>query len=284
MESNDWEWKVAKIAPGVLYNKFIIVIPCYNAEETIKVAILTVLKQDFPDLGIIIRNDLSTDKTSEIVREIFGVTTPGSFYVKGEGRDVIYIENTKKMYGGGNTYDSVMCYCSDPYAIIGVVDGDDFLVAVNALSIIYEAYKTHPDKWLIWSQHISRMQLKKKYKGFSLPLPSDYIIYQSRRYWSVSHFRTCLAGLFHHIDPADLADPYDKNSYAKVCGDAAILYPIVELCGNEHSLFMDVSLYFYNDGVPTNDAEVYKSEIDFYKSFFENKTIYAPLPADHKFL
>ena len=280
---NEWAWHTAAIKSGVLQNKFIIVIPCYNAEATIEMAILTVLKQDFDDLGIIIRNDLSTDKTASIVRNLFGVEKQGTFSVKSFGRDVIYVENTKKLYGGGNTYESVIEYCSDPYSIIGVVDGDDFLVAENAASIIYEEYKNNPDKWLIWSNHVSREQLKKKFAGFSFPLPPDAYIYKTRRYWAVSHFRTCLAGLFRLINPEDLVDPYDKNSYAKICGDAAIMYPIIELCGNKHSLFINKNLYYYNDGLPTNDAELYKSELQFYKSYFENKQIYTPLEPDHKF-
>ena len=276
-------WQPAKIEFRVLNNKFIIVIPCYNAESTIEIAVLTVLKQDFEDLGIIIRNDLSTDKTSSIVRKIFGVTDPGNFYIKSAGRDVIYIENTKKLYGGGNTYESVVDFSNDPYSIIGVVDGDDFLVAVNAVSIIYEEYQTNPDKWLIWSQHVSRVQLKKNFAGFSFPLPPDDYIYKSRRYWAVSHFRTCLSGLFRLIDPADLSDPYNQDSHARICGDAAILYPIIELCGNKHSLFVNKSLYYYNDGIPTNDAELYKSDLQFYKGYFESKQIYSPLADDYKF-
>jgi len=280
---NEWIWNPAEISRGVLKNKFIIVIPCFNAEETIEMAILTVLEQDFEDLGIIIRNDLSTDNTPSIVRKIFDIAEPGNFYIKSASRDIIYIENTKKLYGGGNTYESVIAYAGDPYSIVGVVDGDDFLLAVNAVTILFEAYQANPDKWLIWSQHVSKEQLKKNYAGFSFPLPPDNYIYKSRRYWAVSHFRTCLAGLFHLLDPTDLSDPYDKNSYAKICGDAAIMYPITELCGNKHSMFLNKSLYYYNDGIPTNDAILYKPELEFYKRFFESKRIYTALASDYIF-
>ena len=280
---NEWTWNPAEIGSGVLQNKFIIVIPCYNAEDTIEMAVLTVLKQDFDDLAIIIRNDRSTDHTGEIIHKIFNVKDSGNFYIKSDGRDIIYIENTKKLYGGGNTYESVITYAGDPNSIVGVVDGDDFLIVENAVSIMYEAYQDNPDKWLIWSQHVSREQLKKNFAGYSFPLPPDGYIYHSRRYWAVSHFRTCLAGLFYLIDPTDLSDPYDKTSYAKICGDAAIMYPITEMCGNKHSMFLNQSLYYYNDGIPTNDAELYQADLQFYKNYFESKQIYQPLPPDHKF-
>ena len=50
--------------------KVSIVIPAYNAQKTIKKAINSVLKQNFPkkDFEIIVVNDGSTDKTSEILK------------------------------------------------------------------------------------------------------------------------------------------------------------------------------------------------------------------------
>ena len=280
---NERIWQSAKIQGALLYNKFVIVIPCYNAEDTIEKAILSTLNQDFNDLAIIIRNDISTDNTDKIIRNIFGVEENGDFYIRKPGRDIIYMENTKKLYGGGNTYESIIQFIKSPTTIVGVVDGDDFLLTADAVTTMYDAYVALPDKWLIWSQHMSRVLSRTHSKGFSLPLPPDHIIYRTRRYWGVSHFRTCLAGLYKYINPVDLADPFDKNGYAKVCGDAALLYPITELCGNRRSLFINKPLYYYNDGLLTNDAEVYKDELAFYKRFFETKEIYKPLPAGHKF-
>lgn len=278
------EWQSAKIERGILKNKFVIVIPCFNAEATIARAVITVINQDFPDLGIIIRNDLSTDNTSNIVRGLFGIEDgEGSFYIKVSGRDVIYIENDKKLYGPGNTYDSAMQFVEDPYTIIGVVDGDDYLLVKNAVSIIYNAYMHNPDKWLIWSQHISTTESDLFLDGLSHPLPKDEIIYSTREYWGVSHFRTCLKGLFSLIDPVDLYDPNNPGEYSKVGGDAAFLYPMIEMCGNSHSLFIDRFLYYYNDGLPTNDSEVYKSELEFYRLYFQRKIRYAALEPDFKF-
>jgi len=278
------EWQYSDVSHCALSNKFIVVIPCYNAEETIENTILSVLHQDFDDLGIIIRNDMSTDGTGEKVKEIFKVDpAKTSFLVTHERRSVIYIENAKKLYGGGNTYDSVINYVASPYSIVGVVDGDDHLVVENAISKVYQAYQDNPGKWLIWSQHFSAARKYSNIIGYSDYLPPDEIIYNTRAYWSVSHFRTCLAGLFQFIDPADLADPYDRNEYAKVCGDAAFLYPMIELCGNRSSLFLEDVLYYYNDVLNSNDINVYHSEIDFYKRYYEYKKSYPQLPADIDF-
>ena len=273
-------WRSAEIKKQTLDNKFVIVMPCYNAEETVEKAVLSVLQQDFKDLAIVIRNDMSTDHTGAVIKNIFNIeNAESSFYIKDGNRDFIYIENEKKLYSGGNIYESVIKFVNNPYAVVGQVDGDDFLVTPEAVSIIQKAYADNPEKWLVYSQHISLVQAMYNFPGFSMPLPPDEVIYTSRKYWSVSHFRTCLAGLFDYLDPMDLRDPHDLTKYAKICGDASMLYAITEMCGNEHSLFIDLPLYFYNDGIPTNDAKLYKPELEFYKKYFESKPIYQPLGA-----
>ena len=278
------DWQFGTITNGVLANKFVIVIPCFNAEATIAQAIISVVNQDFSDLGVIIRNDQSTDNTSKVIRNLFGTDNKEDcFYIKSKGRDIIFIENNEKFYGGGNTYDSVIRFVNNPYTIIGVVDGDDYLLVKNALSIMFREYQRNKDKWLIWSQHISRAESDFFLNGLSHPLPDDQTIYSTREYWGVSHFRTCLKGLFSLVDPYDLYEPNHPGQYARIGGDAAFLYPIIEMCGNSHSLFIDSLLYYYNDTLPTNDSTLYASELEFYRRFFQNKSRYKPLGANFKF-
>ena len=57
----------------VLDNKFVIVIPTYNAESLIEKCLMSILSQNFDDLGVIIRDDISTDRTSEVVKNLLGV-------------------------------------------------------------------------------------------------------------------------------------------------------------------------------------------------------------------
>ena len=54
----------------VLDNKFVIVIPTYNAESLIEKCLMSILSQNFDDLGVIIRDDISTDRTSEVVKNL----------------------------------------------------------------------------------------------------------------------------------------------------------------------------------------------------------------------
>jgi hypothetical protein len=136
----------------------------------------------------------------------------------------------------------------NPEAIIGVVDGDDKLIKHDAVSKIYDVYKTK-NVWLVWSQH----KKSSGEIGESGLLPPDLNIYSSRNYWSVTHFRTSKAFLFNSLDPNDLKDPFVSDSYFTYAGDAAFLYPFCEMCGNKKSYFLNEILYLYNNNLPTNE-------------------------------
>ena len=236
-----------------LTNQFIIVVPTYNAEELIQQCLGSILMQTFDDIGIIVRNDMSTDSTDMKIRELLGITLKDDhskiqFKRRFNSIDVIYINNTIKMYPAGNTYDSVMNYVDNPEAVIGVVDGDDRLISTRAVSLIYDKYESG-DKWMVWSKYRSSTGAPSQSKA----LPSDEEIYSGRNYWSVSHFRTTKIGLFKRLDPLDVMDPFVEDSYMRYCGDAAFLFPFCEMCGNERSLFLDEELYLYNDDLPSNE-------------------------------
>ena len=232
-----------------LKNKFIIVIPMYNANKLGIDCIKSIIDQDFEDLGIIIRDDISTDGTDKLIEEFLGINDNNLFIRKIQGKDVLYIKNNVKYYPVGNTYDSVINYVDNNDAIIGVVDGDDALYSSQAVKKISEAYLNNPGKWLIWSQHKNTNGTL----GVSRPLPPDSIIYSNRNYWSVTHFRTNKAFLYKKLNINDLLDPFINNSYYTFAGDAAFLFPFIEMCGNEHSLFIDEPLYLYNNELPLNE-------------------------------
>lgn len=230
-----------------LTNKFIIIIPLYNAKDLIEICLSSILSQDFDDLGVIIRDDISTDGTDTIVRNFLNIK--GDLVkTKYGNKDVLFIRNTEKMYPVGNTYDSVINYVNNDNAIIGVVDGDDSLTSSKAVNKINKIYEEE-DKWLVWSQHKNTNGSL----GQSMALPSDETIYNNRNYWSVTHFRTSKAFLFKKIDKKDLMDPFIENSYYTFAGDAAFLYPFIEMSGNEKSYFLNEVLYLYNNELPTNE-------------------------------
>lgn len=249
-----------------LYNKFIIIIPTYNAQDSIIEALDSIITQDFDDIGIIIRDDLSTDDTSNVVKNYLQLEDGLIVSHRFKPVDIIYIQNNVKYYGAGNTFDSVLKFVKNPQAVIGVVDGDDKLIDKNALSKIKHIYDTF-NSWLVWSQHKLSNTIGDRKRGFSSTLPGDEEIYSNRNYWAVSHFRTCKAWLYSLLDKNDLIDPFEPGSYCKVAADAALLYPLIELCGNEHSYFLDEELYLYNNHLSTNENVVFKEEVSLYTNY-----------------
>lgn len=246
-----------------LKNKFIILIPSFNCKGLIQECLESVLNQEFEDLGIIIRDDLSTDGTRELIDEILQTEKKDQVSkVRIKNKDVIFEKNAIKMFPVGNTYDSVMKYVEDPESIIGVVDGDDKLIDKTATSKILNVYNEQ-HKWLVWSQHVK----SDGSKGECKPLPSDNFIYSSRNYWSASHFRTSKAFLFHALNKNDLKDPFVPNSYYTFSGDAAFLFPFCEMCGNDKSFFLNEVLYYYNCQLPSNEHNKSLSSAIKYGSF-----------------
>lgn len=230
-----------------LTNKFIIVVPVYNAKDLIKTCLSSILNQNFDDLGVIIRDDMSTDGTDVEIRTFLGLSDDNSF-TEYNGKNVLFIRNEEKFYPVGNTYDSVMNYVDNDDAIIGVVDGDDSLISPEAVNKIFEIYQEE-GKWLVWSQHMN----SNGSRGQSNSLPPDDVIYSTRQYWSVSHFRTSRLFLYKYLDKNDILDPFVENSYFTYAGDAAFLFPFMEMCGNDKSYFLDEVLYLYNNELPTNE-------------------------------
>ena len=251
-----------------LQNKFIIIVPVYNAQSYILPCIISILNQSFDDLGIIIRDDLSTDNTRDIIKNYFSLSNNQSVHnFNFKGRDIIYVENDNKLYPCGNTYESVLNFVEYKNSIIGVVDGDDKLIDNKAIEKIFKVYE-EKKVWLVWSQH----KPSSGQPGFSKNLPSDNEIYSSRNYWSVSHFRTSVAGLYFKIDKSDLIDPFDNLSYFKFCGDAAFLFPFIEMSGNEKSFFLNEVFYHYTDNAPLNEHNKDRNTAMKYGSFVRNNS------------
>jgi|688.fasta_scaffold205008_3 glycosyltransferase involved in cell wall biosynthesis len=230
-----------------LNNKFIIIVPLFNVKNQIIECLDSIFNQQFEDLGVIIRDDMSSDGSDEVIKNYLNINENLS-KTKYNEKDVIFIRNTEKLYPVGNTYESVLDFVDNDKSIIGVVDGDDKLLKTDAVSKIYQIYQS-TNVWMVWSQH----QNSNGTIGISKPLPSNQEIYSNRNYWSVTHFRTSLAFLYKKLDKNDIMDPFIPNSYFTYSGDAAFLFPFCEMCGNEKSFFLNEVLYYYNNNLPTNE-------------------------------
>lgn len=214
-----------------------IVTTLYNCEDYIEKCIGSIIGQQFKDFKCYITDDLSTDKSKEIVELL--IKDDNRFYL---------IENDKKLYQPGN-YDQVIRnnkLISDDEVIVEI-DGDDWLPTSKVLGKINEIYQ---DK-NIWITNGS-FKYTNGQLGFSEQQKIDLTLRKVRM--TCSHIRTWRAFLWRKINEKDLKDV--NGEYWKVSGDLAFMYPMLEMAGQEHYKFINDILYTYNAENPLNDHKV----------------------------
>jgi glycosyltransferase involved in cell wall biosynthesis len=215
----------------------IIVTTLYNAENYIERCLFSLKIQSFKDFKCYITDDLSTDKSVQLVKN----------YIKDDNRFIL-IENKEKLYQPGN-YDQVIRYNEsiDDNDVIVEVDGDDWLPDMDTLKRINEVYKDNN----VWIANGS-FNYSTGQPGFSSKQVIDNNLRSSR--FTASHIRTWRAFLWREIYEDDLKD--ENGSYWKVTGDLSFMFPMLEMSGNEHYRFMEDVNYIYNAENPINDHKV----------------------------
>jgi glycosyltransferase involved in cell wall biosynthesis len=109
-----------------LYPEISVIIPTYNAEEYIERAVNSILAQSFDNIEIIVINDASGDKTTNILQERFGKELKVKFY------------NNATNYGQGISRNLGLEYAKGDYVFF--LDSDDW-IAPEALEKMYNIAK-----------------------------------------------------------------------------------------------------------------------------------------------
>ena len=215
----------------------IIVTTAYNCQDYIEKCVGSLMGQNFTDFKCYITDDLSTDNTVNVVKNL----------IKGDDRFIL-IENKVKMYQPGN-YDQVIRDNEDIHdnEIVVEVDGDDWLPDSKTLSRINETYSNH-DVWIANGS----FRYSNGTKGFSSKQDNFDNLRGSR--FTASHIRTWRAFLWRKIKKEDLKD--ENGNYWKVTGDLSFMFPMLEMAGEERYRFMDEINYIYNEENPLNDHKV----------------------------
>ena len=215
----------------------IIVTTLYNAENYIERCLFSLKTQSFKNFKCYITDDLSTDKSVQIVKN----------YIKDDDRFIL-IENKEKLYQPGN-YDQIIRYNENinDNDVIVEVDGDDWLPDMDTLTRINEVYKDNN----VWIANGS-FRYSTGEPGFSSKQIIDNNLRNSR--FTASHIRTWRAFLWREIYEDDLKD--ENGVYWKVTGDLSFMFPMLEMSGNEHYRFMEEVNYIYNAENPINDHKV----------------------------
>lgn len=234
----------------------IVLTTTYNCEKFIERCLLSIMSQKFKDFTCYITDDMSTDKTVEIVKQTIR-----------EDSRFILIENHCKFHQPGN-YDQVIRFrATNGDEICVEVDGDDWLPNPNVLGNINQVYQD-PNVWMTsgsFKYHDGRL-------GFANPPTHTDVRKQT---FTLSHMRTWKAWLWKKIEVADLQD--ENGNYWEVAGDLAFMFPMFEMCGLEHYRFLSEINYIYNESNPINDHKVNMNKVVEIVNKIRNKKPYSKL-------
>jgi glycosyltransferase involved in cell wall biosynthesis len=159
-------------------NKFIVVVPLYNAKKWIAKSLKSLMLQTYDNFECAVIDDCSTDESYEIAKKI----------TKHDTRFVV-TKNDINVGPLANAYNGAMNISSSPEDIVVVLDGDDFLFSKDTLSIL-NRYYSDKSCWMTYGSYIN---LSDKKKGkFSQQIPPHIIegnLYRESQ-WLSSHLRS----------------------------------------------------------------------------------------------
>jgi glycosyltransferase involved in cell wall biosynthesis len=236
----------------------IVVTTLYNAEDYVERCIGSIMGQNYKNFKCYITNDLSTDNSVEVVKNM----------IDGDDRFIL-IDNKEKMYQPGN-YDQVIRNNPDidDNDIIVEVDGDDWLPDSKVFSRVADLYSDDS----VW---IANGKFRYVNGGIGFASPPRNISTIRQETFTASHLRTWRAFLWRKIEVNDLKD--ENGVYWKTAGDLAFMFPMIEMAGDEHYRFMNDVNYIYNEINPLNDHKVNMSSVNEIVVKIRNKIPYNKL-------
>jgi len=229
----------------MISNRFVIIMPCYNAEKTITQSLLSVIAQSYSNWQILIRDDMSIDNTRQIIDNIINVF--------GLQEKITVETNTEKKWEVRNIIE-LLKKCNDD-DIICRLDGDDWLTELDAFAILNRRYnETNVDA--MWTGH--RWSFTDH--NISASLPKDANPYTHP--WVSSHFKTFRKKLITSVSSENFKGK--DGEFFKRIGDQAIYLPVLHNAkGNWH--FEPRVMYHYTIDIKketfqSEDANFQKAE------------------------
>jgi glycosyltransferase involved in cell wall biosynthesis len=213
-------------------NKFLIVMPFYNAQKWVSKSIKSVKLQNYDNFHCIVADDCSTDQSYEICKQAIG-----------DDARFTLIRSETNLGPLGNAYEAAIKFGKSKDDIVVILDGDDFFYSPNTLQIISDTYDSNKC-WMTYGSYINLSN--KKIGKFSRKVP-DRVIQENlfRNYeWCTSHLRSYKFGLLQKVNREDLLD--ENGVYIRAAGDLALMFPLLEMSA-ERSQFVKDILYIWND-------------------------------------
>lgn len=206
---------------------FVLVSAVRNAEKYIERCMLSITAQRFKYWHTILIDDQSSDKTLQTAKTFIESSNLEKQFT--------LISNDERLFALNNIVYAIKNHIKNDSAIIGLIDGDDWLASKDTLKKIWDEYVKGYD--FLWTQHIRWPSFK---IGYSLPANKNSPRNERR---GMSHFKTFRKYLFDKIPENEFLD--QDGCFLKYASDKAITYPMSELSSN--MTFMNEALYVYNE-------------------------------------
>lgn len=246
---------------------FKIIIPMYNCSPFATMCLASVRTQDYNNWQAIVIVEPCDDNTYEIVSSYIAWTNDPRFTL---------IKNGIRKNVPKNHIDGVTLSNPSNDDVIVLLDGDDSFYSTDVLSYLDKVY-SNPDIWITWGSYTQRGGNGSP-GGASIPQPSpENDPHKGQRWWRYSHLKTFRYKLFKHIKDEDLREK-DTGNYYTVAGDMALMFPMVEMAGPKHSMFIKKILYEYNQSTPYNDEKIHYEHVKKCDTEIRNRPKYPLLP------
>jgi len=222
---------------------FKIIVPMYNCETLAIKCIDSILNQQYSNWHLIICIEPSDDNTFNVVVD---------YLIKLNDKRISLIKNDVRKGVPRNHKDCIRASCPNNDDVIILVDGDDCLHGTDVFSYLDKVYR-NDFIWITWGSYKFDHCDKKGLAAVREPVNDPH---RGKRWWRYSHLKTFRFFLFKGIEDKDLRDE-TTGEYYTVAGDMALMFPMIEMAGPDHSKYIDKILYVYNQSTPFNDEKIY---------------------------
>ncbi len=219
----------------------LILIPSYNNEKWCNYTLTSIMLQNYKNYRVIYFDDHSTDKTTSYIERYMKNHTLKNFSL---------IKNKTRIGALANLWHGIQL--AQPHEIIVNLDGDDWFAHNNVFATLNSIYQSN-NVWVTYGQF---QNWPTKKIGWCKEIPQliiDSHSFRSYGFWFAQP-RTYYAWLAKKVKKEDLLDP-QSNLFYNVAGDAALMFPIVEMAA-KHIKFIPDILYLRNVLTPLNDFKI----------------------------
>ncbi|MEX2605049.1 MAG: glycosyltransferase family 2 protein [Gracilimonas sp.] len=236
-----------------------ICIPARNEEAVIERCVTSVLKQSYPNFEVLVLNDNSTDRTTEILNNLSGIIT--------NLHHLIGKPKPDDWHGKPWACQQLSTHAAGKYLVF--IDADVWLEE-DAITKAVQALKTS-DTITVWPKQIvagffEKLTIPMIYFGLYTLLPAKYVERNPR--WLPKHLSPKIAPKFAAACGQFIA--FNRKAYDEIGGHASVKQEIVEDVELSKLIKQNGLTITMYDGVGTVNCRMYRSHSDIFSGLRKN--------------